>query len=288
MIKTRFASGFAPGSAPASAGLLRTAGIVRLCLFSVTASLLSLLFLGGGAGCKVESTPMNVKKDMTMVGVDMAPDTCAEKCEDPTNKCCNGEPCIDVKTNPKNCGDCNHVCATRELCSNGLCVCRGGGHDDVCPKDALCCSDGCHNIQTDPNNCGGCGLVCKNGETCQDGSCKCGPAGTHCSTGQVCCSSGCTDMQNDPKNCGMCGRVCPKGMCVNGLCDGECPTACTPFISKCCNSVCVDLANDPLNCGDCGKDCSKISKWNPPTCKAFICLGVQPDMGTPMDMSTTD
>src|SRR4051812_39588880 len=169
MIQTRFSSGLAltsasasasaPASAPGSAGSFKTA--VRFCLAGVTAALLSLLVLGGGAGCKVETTPMGTKKDMTMGTADMAQDSCAEKCEDPTNKCCNGEPCIDIKTNPKNCGDCNVVCATRELCSNGLCVCRGGGHDDVCQKDALCCSDGCHNIQTDVNNCGGCGLACK-------------------------------------------------------------------------------------------------------------------------------
>ena len=95
-------------------------------------------------------------------------------------------------------------------------------------------------------------------------------------------------MQNDPKNCGKCGRECAKGVCKNGLCDGECATPCT-FPLKCCDSTCVDLANDPKNCRECGRDCSKVSPLMPPRCLAFICLG-EPlgDMASPADMSVSD
>lgn len=284
MIKTRFA--FAEGR-HLKARLLRT------CLYGATALLLSLLYLGGGAGCKVEATPgSGTAKDMSMKD-DGGGSLCeTEKCANPDTKCCNGEPCVDVKNNPLHCGDCGKICRTREVCSNGLCICRAGGRDDICPMDALCCGTGCHNIKTDTNNCGGCGLPCKMGEVCADGKCSCGPGGLSCKIGQVCCGTGCSDLMNDPKNCGKCGRECPMGMCKNGLCDGECAATCT-FPTKCCNSICVDLANDPKNCGDCGKDCSKLSMWMPPTCLGFICLGVKPDMGAdmmsmPMDMAGTD
>jgi len=282
MTQTRFSLAAGPSPKASQKALVRTG------LLGVAALLLGLLFVGAGSGCKVEGNPGGTNKDMSMANKDNGLSACeTEKCANPDSKCCNNEPCIDVKTNSFHCGDCNKTCRTRETCSNGLCVCRGGGRDDICPMDSLCCSDGCHAIKSDVNNCGGCGLPCKMGESCIDGACKCGPGGLSCKVGQVCCGSGCTDMQNDPNNCGKCGRVCPMGMCKNGLCDGECPTMCT-FPTKCCGGICADILNDPKNCSRCGKDCSLVSPLMPPKCLGGFCLGEPlPDMGG-ADMMSMD
>src|SRR5262245_45319343 len=72
----------------------------------------------------------------------------------PDSVCCPNEPCADIKTDSLNCGGCGHVCRSGEVCSNSLCLCRRGGHDDMCAAGAVCCPDGCHQTQSDPKNCG--------------------------------------------------------------------------------------------------------------------------------------
>jgi hypothetical protein len=246
----------------------------------VLMALLGLMLLGGG--CKSDKPGTNTSsKDMTLAGDGGGTASCAAtKCDNPDSVCCGDEPCIDLKTNPINCGSCGKSCRAREVCSTGKCACRTGGRDEVCTSDALCCTDGCRQVKSDVLNCGGCNLACKMGESCSDGQCRCGPAGLACRSGQVCCGSGCTDMQNDPNNCGSCGRACPMGKsCKNGLCDGECPAPCT-FPEVCCAGSCSNILSDPLNCRACGRDCNKVTGIG--ICIIGICVGEQPpDGGTP-------
>ncbi len=212
------------------------------------------LWLGGCSPTKNNGT--GGPKDLA-VSADSGMSCENTKCQDPSSVCCAGQPCIDLQTNPLNCGTCGKVCDSSEVCSNGMCACRNGGHDDICTAGQHCCSDGCHDTLTDPNNCGGCGIVCQAGETCSMGQCLCGPALLMCSSGQSCCTSGCSDTVNDANNCGKCGHQCqPGNACHNGLCDGECSPACTGTL-KCCDSACVNFFNDPHNCGGCGIDCKK-------------------------------
>lgn len=243
------------------------------------AAVVFLFVLAIGSGCKVE--------ELSMYGGDRAASrdggesSCATaKCENADSQCCNGEPCIDIKSNPLHCGGCGKACPARQACANGNCLCRLGGRDEQCAADAQCCTDGCRQVKSDIKNCGGCGLACKSGESCIDGQCRCGPAAAFCSTGQVCCASGCSDLLSDPKNCGTCGNACPTGKgCQNGQCEGVCLTPCT-FPFACCDGVCADLANDPKNCRACGRDCSKVSSFPFPQCVGFICLGEKSDGGT--------
>lgn len=275
-VKTSLQDGAEPQAAAWTGAWIRWGRAVALALVVVLAA--------AGGGCKADK--LMGGKDMTTTA-DMPGDSCeGTKCENPDSKCCLGEPCVDVKTNPIHCGACGQTCRTREVCSNGLCACRSGGHDDICSKDSACCADGCHNLKTDTLNCGGCGLGCKSGESCIEGQCKCGPAGLTCKSGQICCATGCSDLQADANNCGTCGHACPAGKaCKNGLCEGEClPCA---MGQTCCSGMCLDLKNDKYNCGMCGRVCPLVFGV-PLPCLAGFCVNLGGDGGTPADMSTVD
>jgi len=84
-------------------------------------------------------------------------------CLDTETKC--GSKCVDVYTDPDNCGGCGTICdGVKNACANAVCSCEVGLTD---------CGDGkCTNTATDNKNCGGCGNTCGSGKQCSDGFCK--------------------------------------------------------------------------------------------------------------------
>ena len=247
--------------------------------------MLCVLGLFGFFGCKVDKPDGGVH-DLSMGGEDLTSEaSCANtKCQNLDAKCCNGEPCVDVTANLQNCGDCGHVCRTRELCSNGVCTCTGGGHMGACASGAQCCPDGCHDTMNEVANCGGCNLACKMGETCQAGKCSCGPAGKDCTGSQSCCGTGCADLQTDAKNCGICGKACDAGKpCINGVCKGECVTC--GMGESCCGGVCTNLLSDKMNCHTCGHVCPLLFGV-PLPCVLGFCVNLGADGG--MDAGSGD
>ena len=122
-------------------------------------------------------------------------------CPDAGTAC--GSACVDVHSDPRNCGGCGVTCsATGEGCEAGACSCG---------KGAVVCDGGCLGVESDPNNCGGCGVKCSaTGEGCDAGTCA-------CPTGSMVCGTTCLDVQSDPKNCGGCGVTC-AGTCGGGRC----------------------------------------------------------------------
>ena len=255
---------------------------------SLQAVLLGLCLIAASA-CKAKPTD-----DMGNAGEDLAApaETCEQmRCVDPDAVCCNGEPCIDTKSNPQHCGACGTACKSLEACSNGQCVCRGGGADKTCAAGTSCCPDrpafagGCKNLDADTANCGSCGRSCRAAETCSGGSCHCGMGGG-CSASETCCPMGCAKTQDDPNNCGACGKKCADGkLCKGGVCEGEC-TGCA-MAETCCNGKCANLNNDPMNCGTCGKVCPMIVIL-PGICFLKKCVEVGPDGGMPPDGFSPD
>jgi hypothetical protein len=65
-----------------------------------------------------------------------------------------GIACVDLTTNPNNCGVCSNVCSGAAVV-------------------VACCASKCVDNTTDPNNCGGCGIVCDAGMSCRSGMCQC-------------------------------------------------------------------------------------------------------------------
>ncbi len=130
--------------------------------------------------------------------------------------------CVDILTDPMNCGTIGHACASGETCSGGSCGCGGPGMlcaagQSCCAGaccDGECCGGLCTNTTSDPANCGGCGTACgDSAPNCQDSTCVCG-TGTDAMSctapaagnpGESCCDDAC--VANTDTNCG-CGVVC--------------------------------------------------------------------------------
>jgi len=93
--------------------------------------------------------------------------------------------CLDVTTDPENCGACGKLCADSEACLAGVCGCATG---------ETMCDDWCTDTATDVDHCGACGNVCEDDETCVAGKCSsssspspdCGAEGDPCCDGGVC------------------------------------------------------------------------------------------------------
>jgi hypothetical protein len=156
-----------------------------------------------------------------------------------------GQACVDLETDPANCGACGHKCPAGVSCVAGSCggVTDGSSdvaHDSVAdtpvdnplgegsfreggdagdgadaPTDATPTDSGPTDSQpTDGLLFDGCaptdaGLVCPP---------LCDPDG-----GLTDCAGQCVDEQNDPFNCGACGKICNSNLCIAGLCQGATP-----------------------------------------------------------------
>lgn len=118
---------------------------------------------------------------------------------------CGGEVCIDLETDPVNCGTCGETCPLGVGCEAGVCV---------CPEGQEACGESCVNLLGDVGNCGGCGNRCADGKVCYLGVCADTCAGLEN------CSGSCVDIESDLLNCGGCGIICEAGaVCDAGGCD---------------------------------------------------------------------
>jgi len=77
-----------------------------------------------------------------------------------------GNVCVDVYTDPANCGACGTACAGGQVCSAGACGLS-------CAATETVCGGTCRDLQTDSNNCGTCGKTCGPGQACSAGACGC-------------------------------------------------------------------------------------------------------------------
>jgi hypothetical protein len=178
---------------------------------------------------------------------------------------------VNLLANPGNCGACGKVCASSQVCSNGLCA-------SSCGAGETACSGACVLLASDPANCGACGAACSTPHAipaCIAGQCAVGA----CLTGYADCNGSAADgcevnVGASIDNCGACGAAClvPNGtpQCSAGVCSIG---SCGPGYAD-CNGVLADgcetnLANDPNSCGSCGLACSLANAT--PTCAAGTC-----------------
>lgn len=193
------------------------------------------------------------------------------------------EGCVDLQTDPNNCGACRNACLEGAACMDGVCpLCSDSCGLDV--DDA--CLDGGEGAE---------GALCPLGTECSD----CGP---RCPTGLTVCDDACVDTASDASHCGGCDVVCGEGeVCVEGACglcadtcgyagDGECddggpessydvcgygsdcadcgfrvaPTCEAP--SEPCLGGCRDFTDNTDHCGACHNACASGA-----TCEAGVC-----------------
>ncbi|MBQ1927103.1 MAG: hypothetical protein II180_13395 [Proteobacteria bacterium] len=121
--------------------------------------------------------------------------------------------CVDVQSDPHNCGECGHSCEDGQICVAGQCSGECPSYMKSCPPDR------CVDIKTDPNNCGGCGIVCPRGAELLHYEIS------QCDNGQ--CVPICDSAWNDADHNILNGcEASPYGICGNGIvepgekCDG--------------------------------------------------------------------
>lgn len=110
-------------------------------------------------------SPLGDPNDCGPAGVECPPD---RWCVDGQCRCRPGftqvgERCVDLSSDPENCGSPGHVCPDG--------VCAGGECRDACPPNTRRCGDQCLYV-FDPRNCGECGRACQADEVCIRGDCR--------------------------------------------------------------------------------------------------------------------
>jgi hypothetical protein len=229
-----------------------------------------------GTSCS-EPTPI-----CTMMAGDGGPASfrCGSGCVSPTPDRCTGR-CVDLQTDPRNCGTCGTVCpaATNAAaaCVAGRCTlaCATGFGD--CDGSAV---NGCEtSTRTSPTHCGTCGNVCP-GVMGGLPACNAGVCGIACAPGTADCdmmsANACeVTLASNPMHCGVCGNACPTrpnatAACTTGVCSFTCAMGfgnCNGLTSDGCE---VDLQSNPLNCGACARRCSAVANGTA-TCASSTC-----------------
>lgn len=172
---------------------------------------------------------------------------------------CEGT-CVDLETDPANCGGCGRRCDPGELCSSGTCA------SSMCPSGLTRCIIGidrrtaCVDTRWDSTHCGGCGQGCS--DTCEDAVCT----GEVCRLPEIGCDAdGCVNALTDEDHCGGCNVYCDGAAdetCVDGYCtrqmDGGLDgggASCESGQTDCGALGCLDLDSDRTSCGVCGRSC---------------------------------
>jgi len=240
------------------------------------------VFFVSGLSCSLGGDPCTVPNAMgicaggvTECAAGGTTTTCRQTVMPSTEKCDN----LD--------NDCNgmvdegNLCATNEVCSQG--VCRHFCDDSEFPcapgltcdkSDGLCKDPGCI------------GRTCGADQVCQLGQCVGGCVGVTCPHGQTCVLGNCVAACE--------GITCPSGrVCENGACQPPCNNKCrTCKAGTSCNmttGACVETGCENKTCpagqvcvgGNCQDGCQGVTCPGGQQCMMGKCTAVgQPDAGT--------
>ncbi|MBZ5711592.1 hypothetical protein [Nannocystis pusilla] len=85
------------------------------------------------------------------------------RCRDGLVRC--GEACVDTRSDPRHCGECDNDCGDQGFCNNSKCV-------EGCGDGRVACDGACVVLASDPLHCDGCGNGCPGDEMCLAGDCR--------------------------------------------------------------------------------------------------------------------
>jgi hypothetical protein len=147
---------------------------------------------------------------------------------------CDGH-CVDLSSDPLNCGACNESCFGAE-CQAGTCQ---TGTTIACPSGATQCGDGCYYLASDHENCGTCGYSCFDDEECIGGTCSSGSC--------VTCAEFITP-GSSPDGAPLCEGLSQElyEVLVECVCNGQC-------LPQCGDNACAGADLTP-ECQDCVTD----------------------------------
>jgi hypothetical protein len=180
------------------------------------------IWLGLGTGCALQYVVPDDDDGDDTDGPECETDDCMQP-EPCTLDAC-GDECVDLDSDPANCGTCGRWCESSAECIDGACVttCSDSCDSDAeictsgvceCRAGLMRCDDECVDIASDDDNCGMCG------RECEDMLCNAGECAAACSDVLDACEDACVDLSSDPLNCGACERDChPSQICTDGEC----------------------------------------------------------------------
>lgn len=183
--------------------------------------------------------------------------------------CDDGGVCLDLATDPLNCGACGRTCLTapnaRATCTRGTCGVECSGTFADCNVDP---ADGCEtDLSSSALHCGSCMHPCtpRTGlglaPTCVAAQCRDACDSTHGDCNSDLQSDGCeSDLQSSSTNCGGCGVPCAAPANGSATCtEGACSRMCNPNYFDCDgdpSSLCeTNVATSDSHCGACGNRC---------------------------------
>jgi hypothetical protein len=85
-------------------------------------------------------------------------------CESSSDSYCAGEGCVDLDSDPENCGSCGWSCPSGYTCEDGACV-----DGTPCPPGLTLCDGWCYDLESDWGHCGSCYTSCDSDPVCVPG-----------------------------------------------------------------------------------------------------------------------
>jgi hypothetical protein len=187
--------------------------------------------------------------------------------------------CVDIQSDPANCGACGRACTATQYCGGGTCMAfdaptcaatqRLCGDPNVPGK--MFCADVCPALPDGGTGGGAAGASggADAGTAGSTGGADAGAAAAGCPAQQPNQCAGpqgsiyCADLLRNANNCGQCGKVCGVSeICNDGVCmqGATAPATCNLPQLSCPtadgrNSYCTETTKDPQNCGACGRLC---------------------------------